>query len=233
MRRNSAHAANQVNPGGDIAPLVASAHLENAAVSVVQCEEVVGLQQHIAELGVGDSVGHSAADGLLGEHVVDAEVLAHVAHEVNRVDLFQPVGIVDEERRIVPGVEIQVSRQLRPDALQVLLQDFPGQKWAFFGLSSRIADEPGSATRNRDWRVAAFLHSHQHHYPEKVADVEAVGGRVETDVRGDPLTRQKFLKPGSEQLLAVIGYVNQASASEFVNYRVSGLSGHRHSESPP
>src|SRR3989442_6607738 len=42
---------------------------------------VVGLEQHVAELGVGDSGIESSLHGLLLHHHIDAEVFAHIAEE--------------------------------------------------------------------------------------------------------------------------------------------------------
>ena len=97
-------------------------HLEKAAVAVEQGHVVVGLQQHVAELGVRDPTGQPALDRLLGEHVVDAEVLADVPHEVDGAYLFEPVRVIDQEGRVVLRVEVQEPRELRSDALQVRLK---------------------------------------------------------------------------------------------------------------
>ena len=78
----AADPADVVDAHGDVAPLVAPAELDVAAVVEVEPEEVVGLEQHVAELGVGDALVRTleaALDGLLGHHLVDREVLAHVA----------------------------------------------------------------------------------------------------------------------------------------------------------
>ena len=41
----AAQLANQIDAGGDVAPLIAAAHLQRAAVAIEQLQEVVGLQQ--------------------------------------------------------------------------------------------------------------------------------------------------------------------------------------------
>ncbi len=50
------HAPGQINPARDIAPLVAATHLHGAVTALVEFREVIGLQQHIAELGEGNSL---------------------------------------------------------------------------------------------------------------------------------------------------------------------------------
>ena len=51
-----AHLANESHARGDVAPLVAAAHLQRAAVAIVQHEKVVRLQQQVAELGERDAL---------------------------------------------------------------------------------------------------------------------------------------------------------------------------------
>ena len=48
-------APDQLDAAGDVAPLVAAAELQGDAVVAVEVEEVHRLQQHVAELGVGDA----------------------------------------------------------------------------------------------------------------------------------------------------------------------------------
>ena len=61
-------AVDEVQAGRQVAPLVAAAELERAAVPPVQLEEVQALQQLVAELGVGDALvgGEPGGDGVLG-----------------------------------------------------------------------------------------------------------------------------------------------------------------------
>ena len=52
----AAQLADQIDAGGDVAPLIAAAHLQRAAVAIEQLEKVVRLQQQVAELGVRNAV---------------------------------------------------------------------------------------------------------------------------------------------------------------------------------
>ena len=91
-------APDQVDAGDDVAPLVGSADLDRAAEVVVQPQVVVGLQQHVAELGERDAVlgVDPHLDALAGEHLVDRDVLADVAQELEDRDRLRPVAVVDE-----------------------------------------------------------------------------------------------------------------------------------------
>ena len=49
------HAANQLGSGGDVAPLVASAHLQTDSVVLPEVVKVVSLNELVAELGEADA----------------------------------------------------------------------------------------------------------------------------------------------------------------------------------
>ena len=44
-----AHAPAEIDAVDDVAPLVGAAHLQHAAVALVQLDEIVGLQDHVVE----------------------------------------------------------------------------------------------------------------------------------------------------------------------------------------
>ncbi len=49
-------AANQFLARENVAPLVAAAHLDGAAMVPKQVQKVISLHQHVAELGVGNAL---------------------------------------------------------------------------------------------------------------------------------------------------------------------------------
>src|SRR5436309_2752250 len=72
----AADTADQLDAGGDVPPLVAAADLQAAPEGLEEVEEVVSLQQHVTELGEGDSLlpcFETGLDRLLGHHGVDGE----------------------------------------------------------------------------------------------------------------------------------------------------------------
>ena len=93
--------AHQFGADRDVAPLVRPAQLQRAVVIEVQAQEVVGLQQHVGELGEREAhvvTVESTLHGVLGDHLVDGEVLTHVAQEVGQRHRRQPVGVVQQQR---------------------------------------------------------------------------------------------------------------------------------------
>ena len=68
----------------------------------VQAQEVVGLQEHVAELGVADALVRSFEAGLdrfLAHHLVDREVLANVAQELERREMASQSALLRRRAR--------------------------------------------------------------------------------------------------------------------------------------
>ena len=99
---HTAHLVNQVQAGGEVAPLVGAAEFQRAVVFVKQVEEVVALQHLIAELGEGDAfLGVQAAShGVFGQHGAQAEVLADIAQEVDDGHRSGPIVVGHETHRV-------------------------------------------------------------------------------------------------------------------------------------
>ena len=120
-------AADELGASGDVAPLVGAAELEFAAVVLVEVEEVVALHELVGELGEGHAFtafgGQSFFDGVLGHHVVDGDVLAYVADEVDEGVVLHPVVVVDEESGVgCVGVEVEEAFELLLDGCYVVVE---------------------------------------------------------------------------------------------------------------
>ena len=86
----AAESSDEVGAGDDVAPLVTAAHLQAAAVAVEEFEEVVGLEQGVGKLGVGDALlaGLEAVlDRISRHHRVDREKFADIAEKVDQLEL--------------------------------------------------------------------------------------------------------------------------------------------------
>src|SRR5205814_968005 len=129
---------------GDVAPLVTASHLDGAAPVAEQVQEVVRLQQHVAEFGVGNARVEPRFHRLLLQHDVHAEVLSHIAQEVDEGLLDEPIGVVEDEglRR---SVEVEEPRHLVALALQMLADLLLREQRPLAALAARIADQAGAA----------------------------------------------------------------------------------------
>ena len=185
VRSLALHAVDQVEPSGQVAPLVAAARLQHAAVAAEQLEEVQPLQDLVAELGVGDAgvAVEPGADSLLGDHPVDPEVLADVAQQVDGGQRRGPVQVVDHDGCVV-ALEGQVGLDLGADPVDPLAHRLLGVESAFrFRLG--VADQAGGTTDQGERPVPGELQTPQREDLHEVADVEAGCRRVEAAVVGD------------------------------------------------
>src|SRR5699024_1290325 len=96
--RSAGDSTYQVDATEHVAPLIGSADLELDTVILFEAEEVMGLQQHVGELGEGDALirGDPSLHRFTGEHRVDRDVLADVTEKVKQGDRCGPVTVVDE-----------------------------------------------------------------------------------------------------------------------------------------
>ena len=138
-------AADQFRTGGHVAPLVAAAHLEHAAHFFPEVVEVIALHQLVTELREAHPAFQPVFDGVFGHHVVDRDVFAHVADEVQKAQVLEPVEVVDH-----PGgrrtFKIEEALQLRALACEVVVQRFEVEKLALCGLAAGVAHHAGSAS---------------------------------------------------------------------------------------
>ena len=112
-------------------------------------------------------------------------MLSDIAQEIEDADRAHPVGIVEQERGIRLALEIEQPAQLALDARDVGLEAFRREEIALGRLAARVADHAGRAARDGDGPMARQLEPAQNEQADQVAEVEAVGGRIEADVKGD------------------------------------------------
>ena len=176
--------AAEVDAVDDVAPLVRSAHLQNAAVAFVKLHEIVGLQDHVVEFEKRQRLLALQAQlhRVERQHLVDGEMAADVAQEGNIVQPVEPLGVV---RHHGAGVKIEKARKYRADRGDVGLDLRACQQRAARVLARWIADLAGTAAHQRDRAMAGLLQPSQHHDREQVADVEARRGGVEADIGGE------------------------------------------------
>ena len=79
-------AADKFGSGGDVAPLVATAHLQLAVLGLVEVEEVVALEKLIGKLGKRHTLLELAIEAtlhaILSHHIIHGDALSYFAGEV-------------------------------------------------------------------------------------------------------------------------------------------------------
>ena len=178
-------APDQIHARRDVPPLVAAADLERALALAKQVQEVVGLEQHVAELGERQPRFESRLHRLLLQHDVHREVLADVAQEIDHALLDQPLGVVQQQRGRGTGAEFQKPRGLVAHAMHVLADFFLGEQRALARLPRGIADQAGPAAHQHDRPMAGALQIGEQHQRHEIAELQRGCRRVEAAVGGD------------------------------------------------
>ena len=222
MGHGASRPANQIDSGRDVPPLIGTAHLQFDAVVVVQMSKVVGLQQHVAELGERDAMLtiEAGSHRLLGDHLIHRDVLADVAEEVQQWNARRPGRIVDQRGRIGTAFEVEQPLQLRLDAGEVALECLAVEQVAFLGPPSRIADHTCRATGKRKGTVSSELEATQAELSHQMADVKRVGGWVEPDIHPDRSGRETVGQ--HREVGAVVDQATGLEVGEEVHVRRNG-----------
>ena len=111
--------APEIDAVDNVAPLIRAAHLQHAAVTLVQLHEIVGLQNHVVEFEERQLLlaVEPKLDRVERQHAVDREVAADVAQEIDVIERVQPVGIVGHDGVARAVAELQELRKDRTNAL--------------------------------------------------------------------------------------------------------------------
>ena len=190
-------AADEFRASSHVAPLVVTAELEFYAFMLIEIKEVVALQKLVGELGEGKTVASSSVQALLYavlcHHVVDGDMLSHLACEVEEGEVLHPVVVVDHFGSVgLGGFEIEETSHLLFNALLVVTQRLIVQQVALLRLSRGVANHTSSTTNEDDGLMTTALQMTQHHDTAEVSDVERVSSGVGAEVGRYHLPLQEF-----------------------------------------
>ncbi len=115
-------------------------------------------------------------------------MLAHVAEELHQRLLPQPVGVVEDHRRLDAG-RPQQPPDLDAEAVDVRLRCGVVEERALDLPARRVPDEPRPPAQERDGTVPRPREVRQQHHRVEAPRVEARGRRVEPDIGDDLLLR--------------------------------------------
>ncbi len=162
----SDQSSNQIDPGHDVAILIGSTDLDRAFHRAIQMQKIVGLQDHVTELGVGDpllALGETSRDRLLLNHHVDREVLAHVSKHLDVADATQPVVVVDDPcTSSMSRIEIKQAFEGRLVVGDVRLDLVTAEELSLLALSGGITDQSGRPPHQRKWPMTGPLPVGEH-----------------------------------------------------------------------
>ncbi|CRQ69900.1 hypothetical protein PAERUG_E5_London_17_VIM_2_12_12_04074 [Pseudomonas aeruginosa] len=151
----AALASRQLHAVDDVRPLVGAAELQGAAAPARQFDEIVGLQQGVAELEERQRMlaVQALPDGVEGQQAVDREVPADPVEELQVADAVQPFGVVHQ----AVVVQFDVARENPGDAVDIGLDLRLGEDRPARIAEARIADPGGRATDQQQRAVPGLL----------------------------------------------------------------------------
>ena len=93
----------------------------------------------------------------------------------------------------------------------IVVDHIDGHDAAHVAATGWVTDHAGAAAGKKDWAMAVLLHVLHDHEHDIVADVQAVGGRVEANIEGDLLLAEKLAN-----FIRVGGLFNVATFGQYV-----------------
>lgn len=175
-------ALDKVNTGGAVAILVGAAELKIDVMGAEKMQEIVALDEGVAELGVADA-GTAFTDAGLDELAVEklshTKGLADFAEEWKDFDFAEPVEVVEDlsiGRRMSDADDLLgKSGFVGGDFLEALKVALDGILW--------VANLAGSATDKIIRSIAVANEAGAHHESSEVADMKRVGARIGAPIK--------------------------------------------------
>ena len=174
-------------------------------------EEVVALNQLVGELRETHAAFQSILHAVLGHHVIHRDVLAHVSNEVQKAHAFEPVVVV-HHHCCIASFEVKEPLQLSLLTSEVVGNGVDVEQLAFGCFAAGVANHSGGAADQCDRNVPGALPVNQQHDGHQVANVQAVGCRVEADVCFHRALLKECLRPRHDVM-------QQPAPFQFVNQR--------------
>ena len=154
---------------------------------LVEVEEIVALQQLVGKFGERHTVVGISREAffhrVFRHHIVDGDVLAHIADKLEETVVFHPIVVVDQDGGIGRiAVEIEEFFQLLAQAFLIVAQRMFIDKHTLLALHRRVANHTGGTANECDGAVSGTLKVLQHHNAHQVSDMERIGSGVDAHV---------------------------------------------------
>lgn len=117
------------------------------------------------------------------------------AQEVDIIQVFQPVGVVQKLGVVAAIAELQEDGENPGNTLYVCRNRGVVHHLAALVLAGRVADLGGAAAHEGDRLMAGFLEPVEHHDLDERTGMKAVGGGVEADIGGLRSFREFCIQP--------------------------------------
>ena len=118
---------------------------------------------------------------------------ADFAQEIDIVELEQPIGVIDDDRRVF-ALEIDKPRHLLFETFDVVLHCLPRHEIAHVRAPRGVSDHARAAADQYDGLMPRLLHVVHGDELHKMPDVQRIRRRVETDIERHALFPQLFVE---------------------------------------
>ena len=142
--------------------------------------EVVGLHDHVVEFQERKALFHALLIALGAQHVVHREARAHLAQQLDVVELHQPVGVVEHHGLAL--AEVDEALHLALETFGIVVDVGLGEHLAHIVATRGVSDHGRAAADQGDGLVARHLESFHQAQRHEVADVQAIRRAVKADV---------------------------------------------------
>jgi len=181
----------KVDAGNDVAPLVATAHLQTAVVFLCEHKKVVGLQEHIRELEEAEVLFSVQAgfDGFCRQHTIDREMFADITQKRNQIEGREPVSVVDNKGR--GGVVLEKMIESAGEVANVVVYGVFVLYGSGLVFAGGVADEGRAAAEDNDRGMPVFLEQTHQHDGEQMPGMQLGGSGIKANIRAYRLARHE------------------------------------------
>ena len=197
-----------MNAGGRVAKLVGATKLKIDAIGAIEMKKVISLDEGVGEFSIGNA-RTTFADAILDKFAVEKlghrKCFSDSAEEVEIVDVFEPVVVVDHGELIMIIGWVAITESIGGtiktndrfdlffDAGLVVL-DFVYSFESTFTIFFWVTDLTSGATNEEIWLVAVADKTSTHHERGEIANGQRISGWVGTPIEFLDLAIIKFFR---------------------------------------
>jgi hypothetical protein len=174
--------------------LVVAAALQNAIILLEKFKKIVALEEHIRKFQKSQAALFEARlETFGGKHLVDREFRARIPNEIHKIQLQNPIGVIDDYRGVF-ALEGYKFRHLTLKAFDIAGNRLVRHHTPHIRPPRRVADHSRRAAYQNDRLMPRPLHKSRRHKSQIMTDVEAVRRRVVADIKADGFFTEKLIE---------------------------------------
>ncbi len=119
-------------------------------------------------------------------------MFADIAQEGQHIHIAEPVIVIRGDGGVFTAIEIQERCNLFADFIHPFLHGFFCIQFTLGGLKARVANQTGRAAHQCNWLMPCLLETLQAQQRNQMAQMQAIGGRIEAAIECDWPLRQSL-----------------------------------------